>query len=484
MTAPTDRRRDVYVNPLGTRYASPAMLHVFSDERRFGTWRRLWLALARAQRELGLDISAEQIAEMEAHLDDIDYAVAEERERLVRHDVMAHVHAFGVQCPAAAPIIHLGATSMFVVDNTDLVLLRDAYGIVRGRLVRAIAALRDLAVAHRDVPCLAYTHFQPAQPTTFGRRACLWLQDLLLDLETCEWQRGRLRMRGAKGTTGTQASFLTLFDGDHEKVGELDRRVAAAMGFEGTFPVTGQTVSRKVFADALTFLAGVAQSAQKVANDVRLLMGIGCVEEPIGKSQIGSSAMAYKRNPMRSERMTSLARLVMSLASYAEITAAEQWLERTLDDSAGNRIAIPEAFLATDALLVLLENVTGGLQVYPAALHRELARELPFMATEEILMRAVAAGGDRQELHENIRTHAHAAARRIKEEGAENDMLERLAADPAFAAVKDEMRGMLEPSRFVGRSPEQVDAFVAEHVEPVLEQHRDALETEAGEVRV
>ena len=484
MSAPTDRRRDVYVNPLATRYASPAMLRVFSDERRFGTWRRLWLALARAQRELGLDISAEQIAQMEAHLDDIDYAVADERERLVRHDVMAHVHAFGIACPAAAPIIHLGATSMFVVDNTDLVLLRDAYGIIRGRLVRAIAALRRLAVQHRDVPCLAYTHFQPAQPTTFGRRACLWLQDLLLDLETCEWQRARLRLRGAKGTTGTQASFLTLFEGDHDKVEDLDRRITAAMGFDRAFPVTGQTVSRKVFADALAFLSGIAQSAQKIANDVRLLMGIGCVEEPIGKSQIGSSAMAYKRNPMRSERLTSLARLVMSLSSYSAVTAAEQWLERTLDDSAGNRIAIPEAFLATDAVLVLLENVTDGMQVYPAALHRELARELPFMATEEIMMRAVAAGGDRQELHEAIRMHAHAAARRIKEDGATNDLLERLVADPAFAAVRDEIPGMLDPARFVGRSPQQVDAFVTGHVDPVLAQHGDALQTDAGEVLV
>ncbi len=484
MPAPPTRRRDIYVNPLATRYASADMLRVFADERRFGTWRQLWLALARAQHELGLGISAEQVAAMEANLGDIDYAVAEERERLVRHDVMAHVHAFAVQCPAAAPIIHLGATSMFVVDNTDLVLLRDAYGIIRDRLVRAIAGLRDLAARHRDVPCLAYTHFQPAQPTTFGRRVCLWLQDLLLDLDTCEWQRGRLRLRGAKGTTGTQASFLTLFDGDHEKVLEMDRRVAAAMGFDATFPVTGQTVSRKVFADALTFLAGVAQSAQKMANDVRLLMGLGCVEEPIGESQIGSSAMAYKRNPMRSERMTSLARLVMSLSSYAAVTAAEQWLERTLDDSAGNRIAIPEAFLATDALLVLLENVGGGLQVYPAALRRELTRELPFMATEEILMRAVSAGGDRQQLHESIRRHSHAAARRIKEEGAANDLLERLAADGAFAAVRDEIPGMLDPARFVGRSREQVDEFLAGHMNPVLAQHGDALDTAAGEVTV
>jgi len=484
MTAPTDRRRDVYVNPLATRYASPAMLANFADDRRFGTWRRLWLALARGQRELGLDISAEQIAEMEAHLDDINYAVADAREREVRHDVMAHVHAFGVQCPTAAPIIHLGATSMYVVDNTDLILLRDAFGIIRNRLVAAIAALRELAITHRDVSCLSYTHFQPAQPTTFGRRACLWLQDLLLDLEECEHRRDTLRLRGAKGTTGTQASFLTLFGDDHDKVERLDAGVAAAMGFGATYPVTGQTVSRKIAAQALTFLSGVAQTAQKIANDVRLLMGIGCIEEPIGKTQIGSSAMAYKRNPMRSERMTSLARLVMSLSSYTEITAAEQCLERTLDDSAGNRIAIPEAFLATDAVLVLLENVSAGMQVYPAAFRRELERELPFMATEEILMRAVAAGGDRQELHEKIREYAHVAARRIKEEGAANDMLERLAADPAFAAVRDEIPGMLDPGRFVGRSREQVDAFIRDHVDPVLERNRDALAADRGEVSV
>ena len=484
MTAPTDRRRDIYVNPLATRYASPAMLANFADQRRFGTWRRLWLALARGQRELGLDISAEQIAEMEAHLDDINYAVADAREREVRHDVMAHIHAFGVQCPTAAPIIHLGATSMYVVDNTDLILLRDALGIIRNRLVAAIAALRGLAEAHRDVPCLAYTHFQPAQPTTFGRRACLWLQDLLLDLEECEHRCSTLRLRGAKGTTGTQASFLTLFDGDHAKVEALDAGIAATMGFDATYPVTGQTVSRKIAAQALTFLSGVGQTAQKIANDVRLLMGIGCVEEPIGKTQIGSSAMAYKRNPMRSERMTSLARLVMSLSSYAEVTAAEQWLERTLDDSAGNRIAIPEAFLATDAVLVLLENVAAGMQVYPAAFRRELERELPFMATEEILMRAVAAGGDRQELHETIRALAHAAARRIKEEGAPNDLLERLAAEPAFAAVKDEIPGMLDPGRFVGRSREQVDAFLRDHVDPVLERNRDALGADRGQVTV
>ena len=476
--------RDVFVNPLAARYASRPMLELFSEDRKFGTWRRLWLALARAQRELGLPITESQIAEMESHLDDIDYETAERREREVRHDVMAHVHAFGRQCPGAAPIVHLGATSAFVVDNTDLVLLREALGIVRGRLVAVVAALRDLAETQRSTPCLSYTHFQPAQPTTFGRRACLWTQDLLLDLEESEWRRGTLRFLGAKGTTGTQASFLTLFGGDHEKVKELDRRVASAMGFERVYPVTGQTPTRKVDAQALQFLSGVAQSAHKFANDVRLLMGLGCVEEPSTAAQIGSSAMAYKKNPMRCERMTSLARLVMALSSVAEQTAAEQWLERTLDDSAAKRIALPEAFLAVDAILVLYENVARGLVVFPAALLRELRRELPAMATEEILMRAVAAGGDRQALHERIRVHSREATRRVKEEGAESDLLGRIASDPAFAAVHDEIPAMLEPRRFIGRSEEQVREFLDADVADALRRHRDALAAPAGEVRV
>ena len=477
-------KRDVYVNPLATRYASRPMLRLFSDDRKFGTWRRLWLALARAEHELGLGVTAEQVAELEQHLDDVDYDVAAAREREVRHDVMAHVYTFGLACPNAAPIIHLGATSAYVVDNTDLVILREAYGLVRARLVAVIDALRDLAERTRDVPCLSYTHFQPAQPTTFGRRVCLWAQDLMLDLEECEWRRNGLRFRGVKGTTGTQASFLTLFDGDHEKVKELDRRVAQAMGFERSFTVTGQTPPRKLDAHALALLSGVAQSAHKIANDVRILMGLGCVEEPWQESQIGSSAMAYKKNPMRSERVTSLARLVMALAAVPANTAAEQWFERTLDDSAAKRIAIPEAFLAVDAVLVILENVVQGLRVFPAALRRELMRELPAMATEEILMRAVAEGGDRQELHEVIRTHAHAAALAVKQDGAENDLLQRLIDDPAFAAVRAEIPGMVVPERFIGRSREQVDDFLANEVAPILEQHRDALETEKGDVRV
>lgn len=476
--------RDVYTNPLATRYASKPMLRLFSDDRKFGTWRRLWLALARAEMELGLAITREQLAEMEAHLDDIDYETADRREREVRHDVMAHVHAFGLQCPKAAPILHLGATSAYVVDNTDLVLLREAYGLVRARIVRVIAALAKQAAAHASTPCLSYTHFQPAQPTTFGRRVCLWIQELLLDLDEVEWRKKSLRLLGAKGTTGTQASFLTLFGGDHAKVKELDRRVAAAMGFESVYAVTGQTPSRKLDAQALACLSGIAQSAHKTANDVRLLMGLGCVEEPSAKEQIGSSAMAYKKNPMRCERMTSLARLAMSLSSVAEQTAAEQWFERTLDDSAAKRIALPEAFLAIDAVLSIYEDVARGLVVFPAALLRELRRELPSMATEEILMLGVAAGGDRQELHERIRVHSREAARRVKEEGADSDLIDRIAADPAFAAVRGSVTQTLEPRRFLGRSEEQVREFLANDVAPVLDRHRDALTLEAGEVRV
>lgn len=476
--------RDVYVSPFASRWASKPMLRLFSDDRKFGTWRRLWLALARAQRELGLGVTDEQIAEMEAHLDDIDYETADRREREVRHDVMAHVHAFALRCPKAAPIIHLGATSAYVVDNTDIVILREALALVRTRIVRTVAALAAQARAHAATPCLSYTHFQPAQPTTFGRRLCLWIQDLLLDLEEAEWRRGSLRLLGAKGTTGTQASFLTLFGGDEGKVKELDHRVARAMGFDEVYPVTGQTPPRKVDAQAMAFLSGVAQSAHKAANDVRLLMGLGCVEEPSTKEQIGSSAMAYKKNPMRCERMTSLARFAMSLESVAAHTAAEQWFERTLDDSAGKRLAMPEAFLAIDSVLVLYEDVARGLVVFPRALLRELARELPAMATEEILMLGVAAGGDRQALHEVIRRHAREAARRVKEEGAESDLLDRLARDPAFASVKDRIPSMVEPRRFLGRSESQVREFLEEEVEPRLLRHRDALEGDPSEVRV
>lgn len=475
MAAMSEPNRDTYVNPLATRYAGRAMLELFGENRKFRTWRRLWLALARAERDLGLPVTEEQIREMEAHLDDIDFETAERREREVRHDVMAHVHAFGVQCPKAAPIIHLGATSAFVVDNTDLILLREALGLIRERLVAVIAALRDLAEKHRQVPCLSYTHFQAAQPTTFGRRVCTWIQELLLDLEEVEHRRASLRFLGAKGATGTQASFLTLFQGDHAKVKELDRRIAEAMGFPRSFVVTGQTPTRKLDAMALQCLSGVGQSAHKFANDMRILMGLGCVEEPSTKGQIGSSAMAYKKNPMRCERMTSLARIAMAMSSVAEQTAAEQWFERTLDDSAGKRIALPEAFLAIDATLILYENVAKGMVVFPAMLLRELKRELPAMATEDIMMLAVQRGGDRQELHEVIRTHSRACVQRMKEHGADNDLLERIAADPAFASVKDEIPAMIVPARFTGRSEAQVREFLDGEVAEVLARHADAL---------
>ncbi|MCE9636536.1 MAG: adenylosuccinate lyase [Planctomycetes bacterium] len=480
----SDTQRDLYVNPLATRYASREMLELFGENRKFRTWRRLWLALARTERDLGLAISPEQLAEMEAHLDDIDYETAERREREVRHDVMAHVHAFGGQCPKAAPIIHLGATSAYVVDNTDVILLREALGIVRARIVAVVAALRDLAETHRTTPCLSYTHFQPAQPTTFGRRACLWIQDLLLDLEECEWRRRSLRFLGAKGATGTQASFLTLFGGDHEKVRELDRRVALAMGFERSYTVTGQTPPRKVDAQALQFLSGTAQSIHKFSNDVRLLMGLGHVEEPTTKGQIGSSAMAYKKNPMRCERMTSLARVAMALAGVAEQTAAEQWFERTLDDSAGKRIAVPESFLAIDAALLLQLNVAKGMVVFPAALMRDLKRELPAMATEDIMMLAVQRGGDRQALHERIRIHSRAAAQRQKEEGVDSDLTERIAGDSEFASVKCDLGKMLDPARFTGRSEQQVREFLDGEVAEVLARNADATGPAADDVRV
>ncbi len=487
MTTDAGDPHETYVNPLTTRYASRVMLELFGDNRKFRTWRRLWLALARAEQELGLAITDEQIVELESHLDDIDYDAADRREREVRHDVMAHVHAYGLQCPKAAAIIHLGATSAYVVDNTDLIILREALETIKLRLVAVIVALLDLAEAHISTPCLSYTHFQPAQPTTFGRRVCLWIQDLLLDLEDCEWRRRNLRFLGCKGATGTQASFLTLFGGDHAKVRELDRRVAASMGFDRTFSVTGQTPPRKVDAQAMQLLSGVGQSVHKFANDIRLLMGLGHVDEPVTAGQIGSSAMAYKRNPMRSERMTSLARVAMALASVAEQTAAEQWFERTLDDSAGKRIALPEAFLAIDAALLLQANVAKGLVVYPAALLRDLRRELPAMATEEILMLAVKSGGDRQQLHELIRGHSREAMQRVRAEGVDSDLLDRIETDPDFASVRDDLGFMLDPARFLGRSKEQVREFLDGEVAEALVRSGHSVQTsdEAGaDVRV
>ena len=473
--------RDVYDSPLVTRYAGPQMAALWSPARKFRLWRQLWIALAEAEMEVGLPISPEQIAEMRAAADAIDFARAEALERDLRHDVMAHVRAFAEQCPKAGPIIHLGATSCFVGDNADLVILREGLGLLRGRLLAVMEALADFAAKHARLATLGFTHYQPAQLTTVGKRACLWLYDLLMDYRALEHALGELRFRGVKGTTGTQASFLRLFDGDHEKVRRLDRLVAEKMGFAGVYSVTGQTYSRKADYQVLTVLSGIAQSAHKFANDLRLLANRKELEEPFEEKQVGSSAMAYKRNPMRAERMTGLARVVMALVPAAAATAAEQWLERTLDDSATRRIVLPEAFLGADAVLRLYQNIAAGLVVYPKMCARHIADELPFMATENILMAAVKAGGDRQALHEKIRQHSHAAARRVKLEGGENDLLARLAADKAFAKV--DIEAELAPERFVGRAPEQVEEFLAAEVRPLLVAHKAEISREA-EIKV
>jgi adenylosuccinate lyase len=469
--APDDRLAR-YTSPLGERYASDAMLRLWSPRERHGLWRRLWLALAESERELGVDIPDAALAQMRAHLDDIDFARVAEHERRLRHDVMAHVYAFGEQAPAARPFIHLGATSCFVTDNGDLVLLRRAMALLRAKVVGVLAELAAFARRWRDEPALGYTHLQPAQLVTVGKRAALWMQDLVLDAADLDHRIATLPFRGVKGTTGTQASFLALFDGDHARVRELDRRVCQKMGFAASIPVSGQTYSRKVDAQVLGAVSGVAASAAKFAGDLRLLQAFGEVEEPFGKDQIGSSAMAYKRNPMRSERINALARFVLTLEPNANQTHSVQWFERTLDDSANRRLALPEAFLATDAILVLYANVASGLEVHPARVRRRVLDELPFMATEEIIVRAVRAGGDRQEVHEVIRRHSVAAARALKDGEAErNDMLDRLAGDPEFAALGvslDELRAAVEPRRFVGRAPEQVDEFLAEVVDPLL----------------
>ena len=466
-----------YDSPLVTRYAGEAMLRLWSPARKFRTWRRLWVALAEAQQELGLGITDAQIAEMRAHVDDVDFERALEHERRLRHDVMAHVHAFGEQCPGARPILHLGATSCFVGDNADLVILREGLGLLARRVVAVMGRLAAFAEKYADLPTLGFTHFQPAQLTTVGKRACLWLWELAMDREALETARRGLRFRGAKGTTGTQASFLRLFGGDHEKVKRLDGLVAEKMGFGGVYPVTGQTYSRKVDSQILGALSGVAQSAHKFANDLRLLANRKEVEEPFERAQVGSSAMAYKRNPMRSERMTGLARYLMALEPAAASTAAEQWLERTLDDSAARRLTLGEGFLAADAILRLYQNIADGLVVYPKMCARHVSEELPFMATENILMAAVEAGGDRQSLHERIREHSHAAARRVKIEGGENDLLARLQSDKAFAKVDIDVE--MEPSRFVGRAPEQVREFLAETVGPILAAHGGEADVEA-----
>lgn len=466
--APRPPAGATYRNPLVERYASQEMTRIFSDEFKFGMWRRLWLALAESEKELGIDISDEAIAAMRANLDTLDLARAAELEKKLRHDVMAHVHHFGEVAPAARPYIHLGATSAYVTDNTELLQHREALLLVRQRLIAAIAALADFAREYRDLPTLGYTHFQPAQPTTVGKRACLWLQDFVIDVEEIEHRLSTLRFRGVRGTTGTEASFVELFDGDGAKVDELNRRIAAKLGFERLYGVTGQTYTRKSDYAFLATLAGLATSASKYAHDLRLLQHLKEIEEPYETHQIGSSAMAYKRNPMRAERITALARHVIALTMDPAFTAATQWLERTLDDSANRRIAIPEAYIATDAILLLVHNVSAGLVVRPAVIRKHLMDELPFMATEPILMRAVKAGGDRQELHERIRQHSVAAANRVKDEGAPNDLIERIASDPAFGLSRAAIEDTLDPARHTGRAAEQVDQFLETHVAPVL----------------
>lgn len=462
---------DRYDNPLISRYASAEMSHLWSAQRKFGTWRRLWVALAEAEQQLGLPITDVQIAELRSHTDDIDFDAAAEYERQFRHDVMAHVHTFRDACPTAGPIIHLGATSCFVTDNTDLILLREAMQMVCRRLAAVIGNLADFATQYRDLACLGFTHLQPAQPTTVGKRACLWAYDFALDLHELEHRVGELKARSTKGTTGTQASFLELLHGDHEAVQRLERLVAEKMEFDSTYTVTGQTYTRKIDSQVLDALSGAAQSAHKMATDLRLLAHRKEVEEPFGKNQIGSSAMAYKRNPMRSERICSLARFVISLQSSAANTLATQWMERTLDDSANRRLVLPQAFLGVDAVLMLCQNVTSGLCVYPHVIAKGLREELPFMATENILMAAVAAGGDRQQLHERIRQHSQAAAAVVKGEGKPNDLMDRLRGDDAFAGA--DLEAAMEPSQFVGRAPEQVDQFIEQVVAPIRERYGD-----------
>ncbi len=476
-------RYDQYDNPLITRYASKEMSFNFSPIKKFRTWRRLWVALAEAEQALGLPITDEQLAEMRAYQDTINFADAEEKEREIRHDVMAHIYAYGLQCPKAKPIIHLGATSAFVGDNTDLIQIRDGLLLLRQKLVNLIESLADFASKYKDLVTLGYTHFQPAQFTTVGKRATLWLQDFVLDLENLEHTLATLRFRGVKGTTGTQDSFLKLFGGDHQKVIQLDKMVSEKMGFSQRFLVTGQTYTRKIDSQVLSVLSGIAQSAHKFSNDIRLLQSLRELEEPFETAQVGSSAMAYKRNPMRSERIAALARYVISLETNPAFTMASQWFERTLDDSANRRLSIPQAFLGSDAILNLLINVSRGLVVYPRIIAKRIAEELPFIVTEELLMAGVTAGGDRQVLHERIRVHALEAMRRIKEEGLPNDLLERILQDPTFAGVKDLLPTLLDPRRFIGRAPQQVEEFLREVIEPIRQRYREVGRTEV-ELRV
>ena len=466
---------DRYVSPLSERYASKEMQYIFSPDKKFRTWRKLWIALAETERELGLNITQEQIDEMKAHADDINYDVAKERERQVRHDVMSHVYAFGVQCPKAKGIIHLGATSCYVGDNTDIIVMTEALKLVRKKLVNVIAELSKFAAQYKDQPTLAFTHFQPAQPTTVGKRATLWTQEFLMDLEDLEYVLSTMKLLGSKGTTGTQASFLELFDGDQETIDKIDPMIAEKMAFRSCYPVSGQTYSRKVDTRVLNILAGIAASAHKMSNDIRLLQHLKEVEEPFEKSQIGSSAMAYKRNPMRSERIASLSRYVMIDALNPAITSATQWSERTLDDSANKRLSVPEGFLAIDGILDLCLNVVDGLVVYPKVIEKRLMSELPFMATENIMMDAVKAGGDRQELHERIRELSMEAGKNVKVEGKDNNLLELIAADPAFNLTLEDLQKSMDPSRYTGRAKEQTEAFIANVVQPVLDAHKDLL---------
>lgn len=464
-----------YTSPLSERYPSKEMKYLFSPEMKFRTWRRLWIALAEAEQELGLDITDEQLEELRAHKDDINFEAAKEREKEVRHDVMSHVYAYGLQCPKAKGIIHLGATSCYVGDNTDLIIMTEGLKLVRAKIINVLSALSEFADKYKNLPTLAFTHFQPAQPTTVGKRACLWMNELVLDLEDIDHVLGTMKLLGSKGTTGTQASFLELFAGDHEKCKKLDQLIADKMGFASCYPVSGQTYSRKVDSRVLSVLSGVAQSAHKFSNDIRLLQNLKEIEEPFEKHQIGSSAMAYKRNPMRSERMASLANYVMSTAMNPAITASTQWFERTLDDSANKRISVSEAFLATDSILELYMNVASGLVVYPKVIDAHLMAELPFMATENIMMDAVKAGGDRQELHEKIRTHSMAAGKIVKEEGKANDLLDRIAADPAFNISKEALQKVMKPENYVGRAAEQTEEFLNGVIKPILAENKEAL---------
>ena len=472
---------DRYSSPLSERYASREMQYIFSQDKKFSTWRKLWIALAETEMELGLSqdgkpvITQDMIDEMKAHVDDINYDVAKKREAEVRHDVMSHVYAYGKQCPKAAGIIHLGATSCYVGDNTDIIIMRDALLLVRKKLVNVIAELAKFADTYKDMPTLAFTHFQPAQPTTVGKRATLWMQEFLMDLQDLEYVKSTLKLLGSKGTTGTQASFLELFDGDQEKIDQIDPMIAKKLGFEACYPVSGQTYSRKVDTRVLNVLAGIAASAHKFSNDIRLLQHLKEVEEPFEKTQIGSSAMAYKRNPMRSERIASLSRYVMIDALNPAITSATQWFERTLDDSANKRLSVPEGFLAIDGILDLCLNVVDGLVVYPKVIEKRLMSELPFMATENIMMDAVKAGGDRQELHERIRELSMEAGRNVKEKGLDNNLLDLIAADPAFGLNEEELKKTMDPAKYVGRAPLQVENFLKKVVDPVLEANKDVL---------